>query len=221
MTAVDGGALGCKPRRRGRRDQPHHRSAVGRDDPADRPAVPAELARSGPSTSRPRRSCPALRCRSCNGRYAHSRGSPARFWPATARLPTGRRQTPGRVAEQRQLRRCRSGSRRPADRRQLSRLRHIARAAAPSTPPAAAARRRARSSPRPRRATMIVGMSGRRRVIRRSALRARDGDIPARAATPWPTRSPPMVSAAVTGIQIRCTHHGGRRSAVERPALRR
>ncbi len=61
--------------------------------------------------------------------------------------------------------------------------------------------------------TMIVGMMGNRRIIRRSVLRARDAYIPAPSSQALATRSPPMVSAAATGTQMRCTHHGGSAAA--------
>ncbi len=195
-----------QPGRRRRRDQPHPAAPVGGDDPADRPARPARPWHSGPSTSRPRRSSPALRRRCGSRRCGRSR---ARRCGSRRPRRAGRRLQADarRVAEQRQLVACSGtvgqpigGSCSAAAYRASRPSFHCARCSCQMPSPiisATAAR------------TTIVGMIGKRRIIRRSFPRARDADIPGRAAHALPSRSPPMVSAAATGTQTRCTHHGG------------
>ena len=87
------------------------------------------------------------------------------------------------MAEQRQRSLERRG--RPADRRQFRRPLHIARAGASFHCARCSCQKPSPIISATAAATMIVGTMGKRRIIRRSALRAPDAYIPAREARPW------------------------------------
>ncbi len=174
-------------RRSARGDEAQASDVVGRDDSADRPAGPVDLRLAGPSTSRPRRSFPGLRHPSSSRRCGRSPARPTLPSPGTVRRPTGRRQTP--VAWRN------SGS-------WASDIGRVGKAIGGSFSASAyccssfcfSPARWSCQTPRPimtatAAATTIVGMSGSLRVMARSALRGRDGHIPARAAPPWPSEA--------------------------------
>ena len=195
---VDGGALGSKPgAARWPRPAASATCRSGAMIPLTGPPLQRELRTAGSSTSRARRCIPGPSAPVAQSTMIDLAGlarAVARRRPRA--WPTGPQADAGGMAEQRQLLVAVGGGR-PGRSAAALGAAHIARAAAPST--------RARCScqmPSPiiaatAAATRIVGISGSRRIIRRIRPSRAAVAIFQREQQALPTRSPPMVSAAV------------------------
>ena len=176
--------------------------AVGGDHPADRAARSSAIAALGSFDQPISTPCPALRRRSRNRRYGHSRSRPTRFSPAVAALADRPQAIAGGLAEQAAVARS-SAHAREGDRRQRSRALaiavdqrsfHSARRELPDAQP---------DHHRDRERDEEGGDERHRRImaaIRPSRARCRYSGASSKA---LPSRRPTMVSKAPTGIQTR------------------